>query len=105
MNIGDVSEVVAWVNRQPPGPPSLHVKGFIVAPTPCHTTSTKHIGDSKSLPPIYLLRVDTHPGGTCIQMLSRVPFHHVEANYAGNHGQVQVGSETSGVTVPIGTAS
>lgn len=103
MPVGKLAHVKAWVNRMPVGKPSLHVVGTIEAPTPCHTATTTHTGDTRKNPPDYLLKVETKGApGNCMQKIHPVAFHHVVPNYAGNHGTVIVSSATDSKTVTIG---
>lgn len=86
----------AWVNKIPGQPPSLHVIGSIVAPTPCHETVTTYEGDSKSNPPVYRIKVSiVEPrAGACPQVISAVAFRYDQPNYAGSHQEVEVFSDT-----------
>jgi hypothetical protein len=102
MTVGELKGVAAWVDKMPPGPPSLHVTGSITASTPCHEAVTEHTGDSKTNPPGYMVKVTTNdPGGICIQMLADINFHHVEENYAGSHATAEVSSDSDTETVDI----
>lgn len=104
MPVGKLAHVKAWVDKMPVGKPSLHVVGTIEAPTPCHTATTTHTGDTKKKPPDYLLQVETRAAsGNCIQKVHPVSFHHVVTSYAGSHGTVIVSSATDSKTVTIGT--
>jgi hypothetical protein len=97
----------AWVNKMPGSPPSLHVRGFITAPTPCHTTVTRYEGDSKTNPPIYRIKisfVDPPKGTICLQTLWPVEFDYDQQNYAGNHASVEIFSDTHSRTKDLETA-
>ncbi|MCB1387125.1 MAG: hypothetical protein KDJ29_20820 [Hyphomicrobiales bacterium] len=109
MNVGELKDVAAWKNIMPGSPPSLHVVGKITAPTPCHDAHACYTGDSKSNPPIYNISIElvARPG-ICIQVLSDIPFHYVEHNYAGTHGQVTVSTSVGSgdsVTVDVQTVT
>ena len=87
----------AWANKMPPTPDSLHVRGWIVAPTPCYGTVTTYEGDSKSDPPIYRIKISlVEPRDViCIQLISPVPFRYDQPNYTGTHQEAEVFSESN----------
>ena len=103
MTVSKLDDVAAWVNKMSgTEPPSLHIVGTITAPTPCHVAVTEHIGDSKTEPPGYLLKVMLREtGGFCIQVLSDINFHHIEQNYAENHAIAEVSSDTDNEILDI----
>jgi hypothetical protein len=98
-NVNEMSNVVAWKNTMPGSTSSLHVTGSIMAPTPCHEPILTHVGDSKSNPPVYLLKLEFHvrPGMMCIQVVVPKSFHYIENNYAGRHQKVEI-SAPGGMT-------
>ena len=104
MKVGDVKDVVAWVNMMP-GPnsaPTLHVCGKVTAPTPCYEVDAQFDGLEKSQPPIYRVKVTLRQlPGICVQVLSDKEFHYVETNYSANASQVTVLSDTDSETVDI----
>ncbi|MCO5159575.1 MAG: hypothetical protein M9939_00440 [Mesorhizobium sp.] len=94
----------AWVDKMPPPPDGIHLRGTITAPTPCHETATSYEGDSKSNPPIYRVKVsivEPSPDLTCVQVIADIPFAYDEANYVGNHEQMEVFSDNDSKTVKI----
>ncbi|WP_417768444.1 hypothetical protein [Stappia sp.] len=108
MKVGDVKDVVAWVNVMPgPGSaPTLHVTGKVTAPSPCHQVLAEFDGFDKSEPPVYRVKVVLgEQQGLCPQVLTDKEFHYVERNYAGNSKQLRVLSDTDGKTVDIQTVS
>jgi len=86
----------AWVNKMPPTPDSLHVVGWIVAPTPCYETATTYEGESKSNPPVYRIKVSLiEPRGViCIQRISPIRFRYDQPNYSGTNEEAEVFSES-----------
>lgn len=104
MDIGDVKEVVAWVNLMP-GPgrtPTLHVTGKVTAPTPCHEVLAEFAGLDKSEPPVYRIEVTLREGGDlCPDVLTDKEFRYIERNYAGTAATVRVSSDTDSETAPI----
>ncbi|WP_428699556.1 hypothetical protein [Stappia sp.] len=104
MKVGDVKDVVAWVNAMPgPGSaPTLHVTGKVTAPTPCYEVLAEFDGFDKSDPPVYRVKVTlSERPGLCPQVLTDKEFHYVERNYAGTSKQVRVLSDTDSKTVDI----
>jgi hypothetical protein len=90
-DVNEMTSVNAWKNTMPGATPSLHVTGSVMAPTPCHEPYLMHVGDSKSNPPIYLLKLDYHVRpGRCLTVVVPKSFHYVEHNYAGTHSKVEI---------------
>ena len=107
MKVGDVKNVVAWVDLMP-GPgrtPTLHVTGKVTAPTPCHEVLAEFAGLEKSEPPVYLVEVTLREGaGICPQVLTDRDFHYIERNYGGAAKSVRVFSDSESETAKIGEA-
>jgi hypothetical protein len=106
--VGELRDVVAWVNRMPgPGArPSLHIVGRIVTATPCHDASAQFTGDSKSNPPLGMFKVTvTQRPGICIQCIAEVPFRYDDPNYSGTYASIEVSSDHDKKTIQVGTAS
>ena len=104
--VGELKSVVAWVNKMPGGPPSLHIVGSITAPTPCYDAIVEYKGETTSTPKTYqiIVKLQSKPG-VCIQVLSDIGFHYVQPNYSGNADSAQATSDNDAKTAPIGTAS
>jgi hypothetical protein len=105
MKVGELKDLYAWVNKMPPGPPSIIAIGRITAPTPCYDALADYAGDSKSNPPIYRVKVTLHlqqpPGVMCIQRLTDIQFRYRQPNYVGNHEKMEIFSDQDSKTIPI----
>ena len=105
--VGELRQVVAWVNKMPgPGAkPSLHIMGRIVTATPCYDASVAFDGDKKTNPPIgmFAVSVKQRPG-ICVQCIAEVPFRYDDPNYAGNYHTVEVRSDRDKKVVKVRTA-
>ena len=100
--VGEIKEPYAWVNKMPPGPPSLHAVGLITAPTPCYEAVTDYAGDLRSNPPVYRIKVTLHQRpGLCPQVLTDIPFRYTQPNYAGNHDRAEIFSDQDSKTIPL----
>lgn len=103
--VGELNKIVGWINKMPPGPPSITVKGQITAPTPCHEAAAQYVGE-KSNPPTYQIKISLHQKpGNCIQRLDDIPFYYSQPNYAGSATRVEVSSDQDSKTEELGTAS
>ena len=102
MKIGDLKDLIAWANKMLPGPFSLHAKGEVTAPTPCHDAIAEYAGEDKSNPPIYRLKVTLiQKPGVCIQRLSDIPFAYTQQNYLGNHQKMEIFTDKDSKIIAI----
>jgi len=102
MKVGQLSDLHAWINKMPPGPPSIHATGKITAPTPCYDALAEFAGLNKSNPPIYRVKVTLRQRpGVCIEVLSDVPFSYAQPNYVDNAEQMTIFSEQDSKTITI----
>ena len=52
-----LEKIVVYVNRMPPGPGRVNVRGKILAPGPCYEASVEHLPDDPGDPDLYRLRI------------------------------------------------
>jgi len=77
----------AWVDLQPPGPPSLHVHGTVEAPTPCHKASLSVRVPPGINPTILQLNLSiTPPTGPCTQVVTNIPVAYDDQAYDTGKG-------------------
>jgi hypothetical protein len=98
--VGQLKDLYAWTDRQPPGPPSFHVIGKITAPTPCQQVVTTHVGPSD--PFVYRVRIATLPAPrSCTQEPSDLNFHYQQRNYEGQHDSALVLTDRFSYDIPV----
>lgn len=81
----------AWINRMPPGPPSLHVEGTLHMPHPGYHAELmprqpQGINPAILLMDMHLEEVD----GPVAQVLTDIPVNYSEDPYDGPCNQVQI---------------
>lgn len=85
------AEWAAWVNRMPPGPPSLHVSGTLHMPHPGFEATLMPKSPQGFNPAI--LMMDLHVkelDGMWPQVLTDLPVNYVEDPYDGRYTQVHI---------------
>lgn len=77
---------VAWVNKMPPPPDSLHVQGTVEAPHPGHQAILA-VANPQGINPdelLFDLELKTLPGNW-IQVIAQIPAIYADMKYAGKH--------------------
>lgn len=85
------SDWYAWVDKQPPGPPSLHVMGTVTVPSTCYEASLEP-GAVVPPPPNQfplILKVKKLEG-PCLPVVTRIPVRFDQEDYKGNDETVGV---------------
>lgn len=87
----DTADWYAWVNRMPPGPPSFHVTGTVLLPTPGHDVSLEYAAPQGINPAelILDLRVTPRPG-IWPQVVTSVSVRYDQAPYEAAYSGVLV---------------
>jgi hypothetical protein len=87
----DTSDWYAWVNRMPPGPASLHVKGVVTMPDPGYEVALKPAAPQGINTRDLILDLElTRRPGTWIQVVTEIPVSYEIRNYGGKHRSVLI---------------
>lgn len=82
-----------WIDKMPGSNdnPTLHVRGTVMAPSPCHDPSAIYAGEEKTNPPTYLLNLRfRRREEACAEVETERDFSYKQTKYAGNHKFVKM---------------
>lgn len=81
----------AWANKMPGSKPSLHVKGSVLAPTPCHEPKLVPNPDVIVAPEVLPLKLEfTVTGDVCLQVITPKEVSYTKRPFAGGKDSVLV---------------
>ena len=64
----------AWIDAEPPGPPTLHIRGDVVMPTPGYTASWRTGAADRRMPPGQTMHLSfAPPDGMVTQVVTTQP--------------------------------